>query len=128
MEDVMSELLPEQIKSLHPGNGCPAEDGEYLAKLARAMRRALKRAVDYAMRHDDAAKAANEALEILRAELLWRFELLRSGPRKPIPIVPEPIPPFTVNTLSVERRTKPDDVTPQGDLTHVAARINTSQA
>jgi hypothetical protein len=79
---------------------------EYLAKLARAMRRAHESAADYAMRHDDAAATANEALAILRAEFMWRFELLRSGPRKPVLIVPEPIPPGTIIPLSVERLTE----------------------
>jgi len=82
-------------EATHAGNGRPAGDDEYLAKLARAMRRKLKRAVDYAMRHDDPAAAANEALAILHAELLWRFELLRSRQRQPVLIVPEPLPPCT---------------------------------
>lgn len=80
-------------ETVHAGNGQRDGDDEYLVKIARAMRRALQRAANYAMRHDDTAEAANEALAILRAELLWRFELLRSGPRKPTLIVPEPLLP-----------------------------------
>jgi hypothetical protein len=49
----------------------------------RALRRAVKRAADAAMRCGDLAEAANAALALLRAELLWRFELLRSAQRQP---------------------------------------------
>ena len=40
-----------------------------------------------------AAEAANEALGLLHAEFLWRFELLRSRQRQPSLIIPEPLPP-----------------------------------
>jgi hypothetical protein len=50
------------------------------------------------MCHDNAAEAANEALALLRAELVWRFELLRSRQRQPVLIVPEPLLPVTVIT------------------------------
>lgn len=77
------------------GNGRPADDDDYQVQIARALRRALRRVADYAMLHDDAAAAANEALLLLRAEFLYRFELLRSSKRQPVLIVPHPIPPAT---------------------------------
>ncbi len=80
----------------HTINGPRTADDDYQVELARAMRRALKCAVDYAMRHDDATVAANEALAMLRAEFLWRFELLRSRQRQPALIVPQPLPTTTV--------------------------------
>lgn len=83
-------------ETTHTSNGLRAGNDDYQVELALAMRRALKRAADYAMQHDDAAAAANEALAILRAELLWRFELLRSRQRQPTLIVPEPLPTATV--------------------------------
>ena len=93
----MKEMTQQQMETPYASNGRPAENDEDLrAKLAQAMRRALKRAADYAMRHDNAAEAANEALALLRAELVWRFELLRSRQRQPALIVPKPLPPVTV--------------------------------
>lgn len=86
------EHMPDTI---HCGNGQRDGDDEYLVNIARAMRQALQHAANYAMRHDNPAVAANEALEILRAELLWRFELLRSRQRQPNVIVPEPLSPAT---------------------------------
>ena len=77
----------------HAGNRRSAGDDEYHVKFARAMRRALRRAANYVMRHGDPAAAANEALVALRAEFLWRFELLRSRHRQPVLIVPAPLPP-----------------------------------
>jgi hypothetical protein len=91
IEDAMKEMTHQHIRTAHASNGRPAENDEGLVKLAQAMRRALKRAADYAMRHDNAAEAANEALALLRAEFLWRFELLRSRQRQPVLIVPEPL-------------------------------------
>ena len=41
---------------------------------------------------DDAVEGANAAIAMLRAEFLWRFELLRSRQRQPDLIVPEPLP------------------------------------
>jgi hypothetical protein len=73
----------------------PTANGRKQAGCHRALRRALKRAADYAMRHDDPAAAANEALLMLRAELEWRFELTRSRQRRPALIAPEPLPPAT---------------------------------
>ena len=88
----MKEMTQQQIETPHASNRRPVENDEDLpAKLAQAMRRALKRAANYAMRHDNAAEAANEALALLRAEFLWRFELLRSRQRQPVLIVPEPL-------------------------------------
>lgn len=72
-------------------NGRPAGNGKDLAKPARALHRAVKRVAALAMRHDDAAAAANEALALLRCELLYRFELLASRQRQPDLIVPEPL-------------------------------------
>jgi hypothetical protein len=94
----MKEITQQQIETPHVSHGSPAENDEDLAKLAQAMRRALKRVADYAMRHDNAAEAANEALALLRAEFAWRFELLRSRQRQPALIVPMPLPPVTVIT------------------------------
>ncbi len=42
-------------------------------------------------------QVANAALAMLRAEFLWRFELLRSRQRQPILIVPEPLLPATIS-------------------------------
>jgi hypothetical protein len=93
----MKEMTQQQIETPHASNRRPVENDEDLpAKLAQAMRRALKRAANYAMRHDNAAEAANEALALLRAEFVWRFELLRSRQRQPVLIVPKPLPPVTV--------------------------------
>ena len=93
----MEEMTQQQIETPHASNRRPVENDEDLpAKLAQAMRRALKRAADYAMRHDNAAEAANEALALLRSEFVWRFELLRSRQRQPVLIVPKPLPPDTV--------------------------------
>ena len=94
----MKATTQQQIEPPHASNGHPAENDEDLAKLAQAMRRALKRAANYAMRHDNAAEAANEALALLRAEFVWRFDLLRSRQRQPALIVPKPLPPVTVVT------------------------------
>ena len=95
----MKEMTQQQIETPHASNRRPVENDEDLpAKLAQAMRRALKRAANYAMRHDNAAEAANEALALLRAEFVWRFELLRSRQRQPVLIVPEPLLPVTVIT------------------------------
>ena len=95
----MKEMTQQQIETPHASNRRPVENDEDLpAKLAQAMRRALKRAANYAMRHDNAAEAANEALALLRAEFVWRFELLRSRQRQPALIVPMPLPPVTVIT------------------------------
>jgi hypothetical protein len=94
----MKEMTQQQIETPRASNGRPAENDEERAKLARAMRRALKRAASYAMRYDNAAEAANEALALLRAEFVWRFELLRSRQRQPVLIVPEPLLPVTVIT------------------------------
>jgi hypothetical protein len=91
----MKEMAQQQIESPHASNGRPAENDEDLANLAQALRRALKRAADYAMRHENAAVAANKALALLRAEFVWRFELLRSRQRQPGLIVPKPLPPVT---------------------------------
>jgi len=78
----MKEMTQQQIETPHASNRRPVENDEDLpAKLAQAMRRALKRAANYAMRHDNAAEAANEALALLRSEFVWRFELLRSRQR-----------------------------------------------
>jgi len=87
-------------QTTHAGSGRPAGNDEYLAKLACAMRRALKRAADHAMRHDDAAAAANEALALLHAEFVWRFELLRSRQRQPVLTVPAPLPSAAVSQLT----------------------------
>ena len=93
----MKEMTQQQIETPHASNRRPVENDEDLpAKLAQAMRRALKRAANYAMRHDNAAEAANEALALLRAEFVWRFELLRSRQRQPVLIVPGPLPAVTV--------------------------------
>lgn len=92
----MTEMTPQPSETAHASNGRPADNHAELAKLTQAMRRALKRAANYAMRHDNVAEAANEALALLRAELVWRFELLRSRQRQPILIVPEPLPLVTV--------------------------------
>ena len=93
----MKEMTQQQIETPHASNRRPVENDEDLpAKLAQAMRRALKRAANYAMRHDNAAEAANEALALLRAEFVWRFDLLRSRQRQPALIVPKPLPPVTV--------------------------------
>jgi hypothetical protein len=94
----MKELTQQQIETPHASSGCSAENDEERAKRAQAMRRALKRAASYAMCHDNAAEAANEALALLRAEFVWRFELLRSRQRQPALIVPEPLLPVTVIT------------------------------
>ena len=94
----MKAMTQQQVETPHASNGRPAENEEDLAKLARAMRRALKRAASYAMCHDNAAEAANEALALLRAEFVWRFELLRTRQRQPVLIVPEPLLPVTVIT------------------------------
>lgn len=59
----------------------------------RALRRAVKRIADAAMRCADTAAAGNEALATLRAELVYRFDLLRSRQRQPALIDPEPLPP-----------------------------------
>lgn len=75
------------------GNGHPHGNDEYLVKIARAMRRALQRAANYAIRHDDPVAGANEALEILQAELLWRFEILGYRQQQHLLIVPAPLPP-----------------------------------
>ena len=96
IEDAMKAKTQQQIETPHASNGRPAESDEDLAKLARALRRALKRAANYAMRQDNAAEAANEALALLRAEFVWRFELLRSRQRQPVLIVPGPLPAVTV--------------------------------
>ncbi|HMF12795.1 MAG TPA: hypothetical protein VKE94_10830 [Gemmataceae bacterium] len=98
IEDAMKEMTQQQIETPHTRNGRLAENNEDLAKLAQAMRRALKRVANYAMRHDNAAEAANEALALLRAEFVWRFDLLRSRQRQPALIVPKPLPPVTVIT------------------------------
>jgi hypothetical protein len=92
MEDAMNEMTHQQLLTPHASNGRPAENDDDGVKLAQAMRRALKRAADYAMRHGNAAEAANEALAMLRAEFVWRFELLRSRQRQPVLIVPAPLP------------------------------------
>ena len=92
----MKELTQQQIETPHASSGCSAENDEERAKRAQAMRRALKRAASYAMCHDNAAEAANEALALLRAEFVWRFELLRSRQRQPALIVPGPLPAVTV--------------------------------
>ena len=96
----MKEMTQLQIENPPTSEGRPAENDENLAKLARAMRRALKRAANYAMRHDNAAEAANQALALLRAEFVWRFELLRSRQRQPALIVPKPMPPVTATGCS----------------------------
>jgi hypothetical protein len=88
----MKEMTLQPLETPHASNCRPTENDEDLAQLAQAMRRALKRAANYAMRQDNAAEAANEALAILRAELIWRFDLLRSRQRQPDLIVPEPLP------------------------------------
>lgn len=92
----MKERTQQPIATAHASNGRSMENDADLAQLVRAMRRALRRAADYAMRQDNAAEAANEALALLRAEFVWRFELLRSRQRQPALIVPEPLLPVTV--------------------------------
>ncbi|HEY7326764.1 MAG TPA: hypothetical protein VH592_03945 [Gemmataceae bacterium] len=94
----MKERKKQQIETPHDSHGRPTENDEDLTKFALAMRRALKRVADYAMRHDNAAEAANEALALLRAEFVWRFDLLRSRQRQPVLIVPKPLSPVTVIT------------------------------
>ena len=94
----MNEMTQQPIETLHASNSRPAENDGDLAKLAQALRRALKRVANYAMRHDNAAEAANEALALLRAEFVWRFELLRSRQCQPALIVPKPLPTVTVIT------------------------------
>ncbi len=92
----MKEMTQPPGETPHANNGKPAENDEAPAKLAQALRRALKRAANYALRHDNAAEAANEALALLRAEFVWRFDLLRSRQRQPVLIVPKPLPTVTV--------------------------------
>jgi hypothetical protein len=77
----------------HAGDGRPAGGAEDPVQRYQALRRALKHAADIAMLEDDAAEAANKAMALLRAEFLWRFELLRSRQRQPVLIVPEPLTP-----------------------------------
>jgi hypothetical protein len=96
-EDAMQEQPVNE--TTHAGNSRPAGDDEYQAKLAHAMRRALKRAADYAMRQDDAVASANLAIAQLHAEFLWRFEILRSRQRQPDLIVPDHLP-RTVSQLT----------------------------
>lgn len=96
----MQDITQPANETTHTRNGRPAGDDDYQVKIARAMRQALKRAADYAMRYDDAAEAANEALLLLRAEFLWRFDLLRSRQRQPTLIVPEPLPPSTASQIT----------------------------
>ena len=88
-----SEFAPD-VLTAQPANARPAGNDEDWQEVAQAMRLALKRAVDYAMRHPDAVQAANEAMRLLRSEFLWRFELLRSRQRQPVLIVPEPLLPL----------------------------------
>jgi hypothetical protein len=64
LEDAMKEMTQQQIETPHASIERPVENDEDLAKLAQAMRRALKRAANYAMRHDNAAEAANETLAL----------------------------------------------------------------
>ncbi len=94
----MKERTQQPIETAHASNSRLIENDADLAQLVRAMRRALRRAADYAMRQDNAAEAANEALALLRAEFVWRFELLRSRQRQPVLIAPEPLLPVSVIT------------------------------
>lgn len=91
-------MMHQPIETPRASNGRRIGNDEDRAQLVQAMRRALKRAANYAMRLDNAAEAANEALAILRAEFVWRFDLLRSRQRQPILIVPEPLPPIPAIT------------------------------
>ncbi len=99
--EVSGKRVRLAFETPHAGNGRPTENDAEPVQLARAMRRALKRAANYAMRQDNAAEAANEALALLRAELVWRFDLLRSRQRQPVLIDPEPLPPIPTNTCQL---------------------------
>jgi hypothetical protein len=96
--EVSGKRVRLTFETPHASDRRPTENDAELAQPARAMRRALKRAANYAMRQDNTAEAANEALALLRAELVWRFELLRSRQRQPLLITPEPLPPVPAIT------------------------------
>jgi hypothetical protein len=90
--------LPQKLNGLAGGQPEPA--GRH-----RALQRAVNRAADAAMRCQNRVAAANAALRALRAEFLWRFELLRSRRQQPTLIDPEP--------LSLVKQVTEEPMTPQ---------------
>src|SRR4051812_31438426 len=91
--------ISQHLKAAHEtvvppvGNGRPAGGGDCPTARHQTLRRALQNCADTVMLSDDAVEAANEALAALRAELVYRFDLLRSRQRQPALIDPAPLPP-----------------------------------